>query len=228
MQPERDDVVRASDARREQLERRSEARRQKVLREYPDTGAFLLAMSDEPTDESAFDHGAQWQRWVAELVREEFPKGVFLFHRRRGPGRDDDIDIVAVLPSGVWVIDILRYAGARAEVRHRGAGKSQGSYLSIDDTDASAALDDLSDQVRAVSTALANAGWDKVEARSVLCLVDVQPSWRGSARIADAHITKARPMLKLLAAGPEILDDIDIASLGLSLDKALARQHTGR
>lgn len=228
MQPESDDVVRASDPRREQLERRSEARRQKVLREFPDTGAFLLAMSDEPTDVSAFDHGSPWQRWVAELMREEFPKGVFLFHRRRGPGREDDIDIVAVLPSGVWVIDILRYDGARVEVRHHGEGKSRRPYLSIDDTDATAALDDLRDQVRAVSAALANAGWDRVEARSVLCLVDVLPSWRGSTQVGDAHVTKARPMLKLLSAGPQILDDIDIASLGLSLDKALARQHTGR
>jgi hypothetical protein len=228
MQPEFDEIARVSDPRREQLERRSEARRQKVLREFPDTGEFLLAMSDEPTAESAFDHGAPWQRWVAELVREEFPKGVFLFHRRRGPGRHDDIDVVALLPSGVWVIDILRYEGARVEVRHRGEGASRRAYLSIDDTDASAALDDLDDQARAVATALSNAGWDKVELRRVLCLVDVLPTWRGHATVAGAHVTKARPMLKLLAAGPQILDDTDIASLGLSLDKALTRQHPGR
>ena len=228
MQPEFDDIARVSDPRREQLERRSEARRKKVLRSYPDTGAFLLAMSDEPTAESAFDHGAPWQRWVAELLREEFPKGVFLFHRRRGPGRHDDIDAVAVLPSGVWVIDILRYEGARAEVRHRSQGRSRRPYLSIDDTDASAALDDLDDQARAVATALSNAGWDRVEARSILCLVDVQSAWRGHTKVGDAHVTKARPMLKLLAAGPQILDENDVASLGLSLDKALARQHPGR
>src|SRR4051812_34564270 len=116
MQPEFDEIARVSDPRREQLERRSEARRRKVLRTYPDTGEFLLAMSDEPTEPSAFDHGAPWQRWVAELVREEFAKGVFLFHRRRGPGRHDDIDIVGVLPSGVWVIDIHRYEGAQATI----------------------------------------------------------------------------------------------------------------
>jgi hypothetical protein len=228
MQPEFDEIARVSDPRREQLERRSEARRQKVLRTYPDTGEFLLAMSDEPTAESAFDHGAPWQRWAAELVREEFPKGVFLFHRRRGPGRDDDIDVVAVLPSGVWVIDILRYEGARVEVRHQGQGAGRRSFLSIDGTDASAAVDDLRDQAQAVATALANAGWDSVETRSILCLIDVEPTWRGHTTVGDSHITKARPMLKLLAAGPDILDETDVASLGLSLDKALARQHLGR
>jgi hypothetical protein len=228
MQPEFDEVARASDPRREQLERRSEARRQKVRRTYPDTGEFLLAMSDEPTAESAFDHGAPWQRWVAELVRAEFPKGVFLFHRRRGPGRHDDIDVVAVLPSGVWVIDIRHYDGARAEVRHAGGGRSGLRYLALDDTDVSAVLDDLDDQAHAVATALTNAGWDKVETRSVLCLVDVEQAWRGHTMVEAAHVTKARPMLKLLAAGPDVLDDTDIASLGLSLDKVLARQHPGR
>jgi hypothetical protein len=228
MQPESDDVARASDSRRDHLEQRSEARRQKVLREYPDTGEYLLAMSDEPTAESAFDHGAPWQRWVAELLRGEFPKGVFLFHRRRGPGRHDDIDVVAVLPSGVWVIHMRHYDGARAEVRHTGNGRSGRRYLAIDDVDVSAVLDDLDDQVQAVSTALMNAGWEKVETRSVLCLVDVEPAWRGHTMVGAAHVAKARPMLKLLSAGPAVLDDTDIASLGLSLDKALARQHPGR
>jgi hypothetical protein len=228
MQPEFDEVARVSDPRRAQLERRSEARRQKVLRAYPNTGEYLLAMSDEPTAESAFDHGAPWQRWVAELLRGEFPAGVFLFHRRRGPGRDDDIDVVAVLPSGVWVIDVRRYDGAQAEVRHVGDGRSRRPYLAIDDVDASAVLDDLADQADAVSTALVNAGWERIETRRVLCLVDVESTWRGHACVGDARIAKARPMLKLLAAGPRVLDDTDIASLGLSLDKVLARQHPGR
>jgi hypothetical protein len=228
MQPEFDEIARVSDPRREQLERRSEARRQKVLRDYPDIGSFLLAMSDEPTDESAFDHGTPWQRWIAELVRETFPKGVFLFHRRRGPGRHDDIDAVGVLPSGVWVVDIHRYEGAQVEIVRDGQGAERREFLAIDDTDATPVLDDLADQAAAVSTALANAGWDQVAVRSVLCLVDVAPAWRTHRLVGGAHVTKARPMLKLLAAGPVVLDETDIASLGLSLDKALPRQHTGR
>jgi Nuclease-related domain len=228
MQPEFDKIARASDPRRENLARRSAARREKVLRTYPETGEFILAMSDEPADESAFDHGAPWQRWVAELLREAFPKGVFLFHRRRGPGRRDDIDVVAVLPSGVWAIDIRQYEGARAALHSVEEGRSSRAILAIDDVDASAVLDDLDDQAHAVATALENAGWEDVEARGVLCLIDVEPEWRGHARSGAAYVAKARPMLKLLAAGPDVLDDSDIASLGLSLDKALARQHLDR
>jgi hypothetical protein len=228
MQPESDEVARVSDPRRDHLERRSEARRQKVLRAYPNTGEFLLAMSDEPTAESAFDHGAPWQRWAAELLREEFPQGVFLFHRRRGPGRHDDIDVVAVLPSGVWIIDIRRYAGAHAQVRRARDEQQTRAYLSIDDTDASAVLDDLADQAEAVASALENAGWERVETRRILCLIDVEGAWRAHKTIGPAYVTKARPMLRLLASGPNVLDETDIASLGLSLDKALPRQHPGR
>jgi hypothetical protein len=228
MQPEFDEISRASDTRRDHLERRSAARRERVLRRYPQTGEFILAMSDEPTSATAFDHGAPWQRWVAELLREAFPRGVFLFHRRRGPGRADDIDVVAVLPSGVWAIDIRRYDGARAVVASAEEGRSTRRYLSIDGIDASAVLDDLDAQAHAVATALENAGWENVETRHALCLIDVEPGWRGHATVGAAYIAKARPMLKLLETGPDILDDSDIASLGLSLDKALPRQHLDR
>jgi hypothetical protein len=223
MQPDFDEVARVTDPKRQQLERRSEERRQKVLRKYPDTGAFLLAMSDEPNAETAFQHGAPWQRWVAELLREEFPTGVFLFNRRRGPDHAGDIDVVAVVPSGVWVIDVVRYEGAKVDVRS-GKSPERGQYLSVDGADASAALDDLDDQAAAVTGALARAGWEQIATQSVLCLVDVDASWRGHARVGTTHVSKARPMLRLLAAGPASLDDTDIASLGLSLDKSLARQ----
>jgi hypothetical protein len=228
MQPDFEEVARAIDPQRRQLERRSEVRRKKVLRTHPQTGAFMLAMSDEPIAETAFDQGAPWQRWVAELARQAFPEGVFLFNRRRGPDHPGDIDIVAVLPSGVWAIDIQRYDGAKVEVRHRNSLDGRRDYLFIDENDCTGLLDDIDDQAAAVSLALQKAGFSGVHANSVLCLIDVIPSWRSHATVGTTHITKARPLLKLLAIGPEVLDESDIASLGLTLDRTLARQHPER
>jgi hypothetical protein len=225
MQPDFDDVARSLDPQRQQLERRAAARRKKMLRSHPDTGAFMLAMSDEPTADTAFDQGAPWQRWVAELVRQSFPEGVFLFNRRRGPHQPGDIDIVAILPTGVWAIDIQRYEGANVDVRHRKSLDGRRDFLFIADNDCTGILDDVDDQAAAVSKALDRAGFARLRTRSVLCLIDVTPSWRGSATVGATYVTKARPMLKLLATGPEVLDDTDIASLGLSLDRYLARQH---
>lgn len=214
-----------TDPQRRQLERRSEARRKKVLRNNPETGPFLLAMSDEPTAETAFDQGASWQRWVAELLRREFPTGIFLFNRRRGAGHHGDIDVVALLPSGVWVIDIHRFEGARAEVRHRQGSNGRRDYLYIDDADQAALLDDLEAQGEAVTAALLRAGYPRIATRTVLCLIDVEAEWRGHATVGDNVVTKARPLIKLLEHGPVVLDDTDVASLGMSLDKHLARQH---
>jgi hypothetical protein len=224
MQRDFEDVARAVDPQRRQLERRSEARRKKVLRTHPDTGPFILAMSDEPIAETAFEHGAPWQRWVAELVRQTFPEGVFLFNRRRGANLPGDIDIVAVLPTGVWAIDIQRYEGLDVEVRHRKGSDGRRDFLYIDNNDCTAMLDDVDDQAEAVSKALGGAGFAGLKTKSVLCLIDVVPAWRAHAAVGAIHVTKPRPMLKLLASGPVALDETDIASLGLTLDRALARQ----
>jgi hypothetical protein len=224
MQPDYEDVARAVDPQRRQLERRSEARRKKLLRAHPDTGPFILAMSDEPIAETAFDQGAPWQRWVAELVRQSFPDGVFLFNRRRGPDRPGDVDIVAILPTGVWAVDIQRFDGSKAEVRERTGPDGRREYLYLDENDCTGLLDDVDDQADAVSRALRKAGYSGLRTKSVLCLIDVVPAWRNHASVGATYLTKARPMIKLLATGPEILDDTDIASLGLTLDRLLGRK----
>lgn len=224
MQPDFSEVARAIDPARRRLDQRAEARRKRIMKDNPETGAFLLAMSDEPMAPTAFDSGAPWERWVAELVRQQFPHGIFLFHRRRGAGWPGDIDIVTVLPSGVWTIDIQRHEDAVAEVRHTDGPAGRLDHLFLDDVDRTSLLDDVDDQRRAVGAALERAGFTGIAVRSVLCLVDAEPGWRGSPTVGTTYVTKARPMLKVLAAGPAVLDDTEIASLGLALDRQLGRQ----
>ena len=224
MQHDIDPISRSLDPKRQQLERRSEARRQKVMRKNPETGAFILAMSDEPTAETAFDHGESWQIWVAELCLEAFPNGVFLFNRRRGPDLAGNIDIVAVLPSGVWAVDIQRHDGVVAEVQHRRGAEGRRAFLLLDRVDRTSLLDDVDGQAAAVARVLERLGLPGIGCASVLCLIDVEASWRGHAVVGGTHVTKARPMIKAMAAGPVVLDDSDIASLGLTLDKHLPRK----
>jgi hypothetical protein len=173
---------------------------------------------------TAFDAGSPWERWVAELVRSSFPQGIFLFHRKRGAGWPGDIDVVAVLPSGIWTIDIQRHEDAVAEVRHTEGRRGRRDHLFLDDVDRTVLLDDLDDQANAVSAALVRSGYKNVTIRTVLCLVDVEPEWRGSPTVGTTYVTKARPMLKVLASGPAVFDDTEIASLGLARDRQLGRQ----
>ena len=97
-------------------------------------------------------------------------------------------------------------------------------FLFLDDVDRTSLLDDLDDQANAVAAALVKAGFGRVNVRSVLCLVDAEPAWRGSATVGTTYVSKARPMLKVLSAGPVVFDDNDVASLGLALDRQLGRQ----
>jgi hypothetical protein len=224
MQPDFEEVARATDPARRHLDHRAEARRKRILKDNPDTGAFLLAMSDEPMAPTAFDSGAPWERWVAELVRQSFPQGIFLFHRKRGADRPGDIDIVAVLPSGIWTIDIQRHEDAVAEVRHTTGPEGRRDYLFLDEVDRTAILDDLDDQAGAVAAALLRSGFGRIAVRSVLCLVDAEPAWRGSPTVGTTYVSKARPMLKILGAGPVVFDETEVASLGLALDRQLGRQ----
>lgn len=228
MQPDFEEVARATDPSRRQLERRTDARRKRVMKDNPETGAFLLAMSDEPTSPTAFDAGAPWERWIAELVRQTFPRGVFLFHRKRGAGRPGDIDIVAVLPSGVWVIDIQRHEDAVLEVRHTQGPGGRRDHLYIDEQDRTLLLDDVDVQHEAITAALERAGHGSMPVRTIICFVDAEPTWRGSPTVGTTYVTKARPMLKVLEAGPVALDDTDVASIGLALDRQLGRQFPHR
>lgn len=224
MQPDFEEVARAGDPARRQLDRRAEARRKRTLKDHPDTGAFLLAMSDEPMAATAFDSGAPWERWVAELVRQSFPDGVFLFHRKRGAGRPGDIDIVAVLPSGIWTIDIQRHEDVVADVRHTSGPDGRRDHLFLNEVDRTHVLDDLDDQASAVAAALMRSGFGQIGVRSVLCLVDAEPTWRGSPTVGTTYVSKARPMLKVLGSGPQVFGETEIASLGLALDRQLGRQ----
>lgn len=220
------DQARGKDPQRLHLERRSQARRKRMLRDHPVTGHFMLAMSDEPTAATAFDSGAPWERWVAELVRGSFPDGIFLFHRSRGGDRPGDIDIIAVLPTGIWTVDIQRFDGATADIRAGTGTDGRRERLSIGGDDCTELLDDLEQQANAVSAALGQAGFAPMSVQSVLCLVDVDPGWRGPQTVGVTHVTKARPMLTLLGNGPVVLDGTDIASLGLALGRQLNRQYS--
>lgn len=220
------DLARGTDPQRLHLERRSQARRKKMLRDHPVTGHFMLAMSDEPTAATAFNSGAPWERWVAELVRGSFPDGIFLFHRSSGADRPGDIDIVAVLPTGIWVVDIQRFDNATADIRPAANRHKRLECLSIGGNDCTDLLDDVEQDADSVATALGRAGFAPMPIQSVLCLVDVDPDWRGPRTVGTTHVTKARPMLTLLGNGPVVLDGTDIASLGLALGRQLTRQYS--
>lgn len=95
--------------------RRIAAREQNVRARHPHIGGLLLRMRPPPDSTRAFAVGAAGEREAAEaLTREVGDTTLFLYNRRVGVGKErGDIDIIAVAPSGVFVIDPKKYAGRK-------------------------------------------------------------------------------------------------------------------
>jgi hypothetical protein len=103
-------------------EARRTAREQRVRSRHPRLGGLVLALSGEPDTTANFRRGAEAEIRVAErLQRRCGPDVDLLFNRRLSArGRDGDIDVLAVTPNGVHVVDVKRYAGKAVRVRSRG------------------------------------------------------------------------------------------------------------
>jgi hypothetical protein len=103
-------------------EQRRVHREQRVRSRHPRIGGLLLALNDEPATTANFRRGAGAEVYVAHrLQRRCGPDVELLFNRRLSSrGRDGDIDVLAVAPSGVHIIDVKRYRRAQVRVRRCG------------------------------------------------------------------------------------------------------------
>jgi nuclease-like protein len=94
--------------------------------------------------------GARGEEMLAETLARRCP-GVLLLHDRRVPGSRANIDHIAVVPSGVYVIDAKRYRGM-IEVRKPLFGEAK---LMIAGRDRTKLIHGLEDQVGVVRASLA-------------------------------------------------------------------------
>jgi hypothetical protein len=105
-----------------EYERRMVARELRVTSAHPLIGGWLVRTFKPPHTTTAFATGAAGERKAAEVLTRKVGDSVlFLYNRRVGLGPErGDIDIIAVAPSGVFVIDPKKYAGRK--VRRNRAG----------------------------------------------------------------------------------------------------------
>lgn len=73
---------------------------------------MILALSDEPQHQRAWSRGRQGEEAVAEALERRTAEGsTVLLHDRRMPGGRENVDHIAVAPSGVYVIDTKDLTG---------------------------------------------------------------------------------------------------------------------
>jgi hypothetical protein len=74
-------------------------------------GGVILALTDEPQPTTAWARGAAGERQVGSMLDGLVGDDVVALDDRRIPRSRANIDHLAVVPSGVWVIDAERYQG---------------------------------------------------------------------------------------------------------------------
>jgi len=150
----------------------------------------------------------------AFLSRALRARGVVL-HDRSIPGSRANIDHIAIVPSGVWIIDTKRYHG-RVERRHVGGWLNRRPALYVNGRNRTNLLSGVARQARTV-TQVTGAG---PPLRSVLCFVDAE--WgllTRSFTIDDVIVTSMRPLAAALQGhGP--LNDTSIRSLARRISAA--------
>lgn len=205
--------------------RRMAKREDRVRERLPRIGGLLLKIFDEADTTMAFKKGAEGERAaVKRLLSDSGPHVLFLVNRRLGKGRrDGDVDVVAISPAGVTVIDVKRYADAKVRVeREGGLFAARHDVLKVRGRDQSRLLDGLTKQIDAVKQSLkSDPRFAEVPVTGALCFVDADLPLFGRLEARGYSIATAKDIAKTLHEGtPELPQDF-VESIAEYLDAAL-------
>jgi hypothetical protein len=148
-----------------EYERRRAKREAKTRERHPRIGGLLLKLQDAPEHEQAWARGAAGEEELAASLARRCPEAIVL-HDRRMPGSQANIDHLAIVPSGVYVIDAKRYKG-KIEVRKPFFGDAKLVIRGRDKTKLIAGLERQAEAVRVTLTPLV----PDVRVNKCLCFV---------------------------------------------------------
>jgi hypothetical protein len=189
-------------------QRRKAAREAEVRAAHPRVGELLLKVNRVPQREAAFRSGELGELAVGEMLNKRAAKGSLIaLHDRRVPGRQGNIDHIAVAPTGVYVIDAKQYSG---KVRDEARG-FRGVRLMVNSRDQSKLLEGLSRQLAVVREALGVAGHGDVLVQGVLCFTTGNLPRFKTLKIGEYLVVDRRRLGKQLDAdGPLAAAAIDV------------------
>jgi nuclease-like protein len=184
-----------------QYEKRSQRREAQIRARHPKLGGVILALTNEPPSTRVWAQGAEGERAVGAKLAELVGEHVEVLHdraMRRADGHlsTANIDHIAVVASGVWVIDAKTHRG-KLEVRRTGGLFSpRVERLYIAGRDKTTLLVGLAKQVTAVTAELASA-YPAVPVDGALCFVGTELPWLGES-IGGVPLVGRRGLAKLL------------------------------
>lgn len=150
---------------RQEYQRQHARREQRLEERWGRLAGLAKLLTDDPQSTRAWARGAQGEELVGQRLERAVSDRTVLLYDRRVPRSRRNIDVVAVAPSGVWVIDVKRYSG-RVQRRDVGGFFRSDVRLYVGGRDRSALAAGMGWQVAAVTDALGVAG---VPVHAALC-----------------------------------------------------------
>lgn len=197
--------------------RRKHARERRATGKHPRIGRLLLAVSDEPQHQRAFQAGARGERTVAQSIKRCLAESAsVVLHNRRMPGGRGDIDHIVVTPSGLYVVDTKAVTGkVRIEKPLLGEPK-----LLVNGRDRTNFIDGLDRQVSAVADALSDSLPEGTAVQGVLCFTQADLPFL-MAQTLRGHLLLYQRGLRKKLSGPGPLPAEAIRLLARRLAEAL-------
>jgi Nuclease-related domain len=156
-------------------------------------GGALLVIRDAPAHERVWETGAGGEEATARYLAKRCP-GALVLHDRRIPRSTANIDHIAVVPGGVYVIDSKRYKNRKIRVATPLIGSQK--FL-IDGSDRTKLVDGLLHQVGVVSEVL-SAVAPGVPVHGVFCFIDADVPLLGTPTIRELAVLNRRRLARRL------------------------------
>ncbi len=189
-----------------EYERRKRNREARVREKHPYIGSALLKLGGAPQHELAFDQGREGEAAVAKTLEARTAgRPVELLYDRRMPGGRGNIDILAIAPTGIYVIDAKHWSG-KVRVSSSFSGKRK---LIINRHDQTKLIDGLDRQVAAIRAIVSEIEPD-MTVQGVLCFTKADLPMFGTLSLRSHLLLYRRALAKRLnAGGPRGRPEID-------------------
>ncbi|MEV7396691.1 nuclease-related domain-containing protein [Aeromicrobium sp. NPDC092404] len=181
-----------------EYERRRAAREKRTRERHPHIGGLLLRLAGPVRTTEAFAVGARGEREAAEKLQREVGDTVlFLFNRKRGTGRTSgDIDIIAIAPSGVWIIDPKKYVGKKVRANRAG------TMFVIGGTRRPQLSESMRRQIEVVTAGVRSGPAPTAPVRAAYCFIGADLPWSSLTVDGVAALTMRGTVKALREPGP--------------------------
>lgn len=163
----------------DEYKRRHGKREARIDVKFGRFAGIVKFLTDDPQSITAWAKGSEGERVLAASLAKHLGDSSVILSDRRAPRTRGNIDHLVIAPSGVWVIDAKNYSGL-VEQPDVGGWFKVDRRLYVGGRDRSKALDGLTWQVEAVTTALQEC---RVPVSPAVCFTDAE--WRLFAKPFD-------------------------------------------